>query len=110
MRRMAVRAAEYRAVCPSAASGDDLEAAISRVLGAASLPRARVKETKNVRYDLRPLIRDLRLEKGEPPTVFMTLRSDTQGAGRADEVLRELGLDPADCSLTRTRLVLEEEA
>jgi hypothetical protein len=61
-----------------------------------------------VEYDLRPLIYSLEVAGSDPVAIRMRLRSDAQGAGRADEVLREMGLDPADCSITRIGLVLEE--
>lgn len=103
-----LQAAEYTAHCP-VGTLDGLSAEIGRVLAATSLPRGRAKEGRIVEYDLRPMIQALRLEEdGGYPVIIMRLRADAQGAGRADEVLRELGLDPADCLITRTRLLLAE--
>jgi radical SAM-linked protein len=103
-------AAEYLAACPSENGPGQLHAEVLRVLAAESLPRVRAKEARTVRYDLRPLVRGLAVEDGLPGRLLvrMELRADAQGAGRPDEVLRELGLEPADCEVTRTRLILGE--
>lgn len=103
----AIRAAEYLAECPNLSDRSALRAEADRVIAAASVPRERVKDTKTVRYDLRPFIQQLEVMDGDAQSIRMRLRNDAQGAGRADEVLRELGLDPAECRITRTRLVLE---
>ena len=104
-----IYAAEYTALCPPGVL-DALIVETGRVLAAASLPRGRAREGKIVEYDLRPMIQALEVgEDGGLPAVRMRLRADAQGAGRADEVLRELGLDPADCQITRTRLLLAED-
>ena len=104
-----IHAAEYTALCP-AGTLDALTVEAGRVLAAASLPRGRAREGKVVEYDLRPMIQALEAgEEAGHPVVRMRLRADAQGAGRADEVLRELGLDPADCRVTRTRLLLAED-
>lgn len=104
-----LRAAEYVAVCSMPFPGD-LSSAVLRVMGAKSLPRRRAKEGKAVEYDLRPMIHEIAVGPGSNGAVeiCMQLRTDAQGAGRADEVLRELGLDPADCQITRTRLLLAD--
>lgn len=103
-----LRAAEYDAECPVSGGREALEPEIVRVLGAISLPRKRAREKDTREYDLRPLIHELRAEDAglRGALVRMKLRADASGGGRADEVLRELGLDPADCRITRTRLVL----
>jgi radical SAM-linked protein len=104
-----VQSAEYVALCPGGYR-DALIVEIGRVLAAQSLPRGRQKEGKVVDYDLRPMIRSLGLEDDSSRALLrMILRTDAHGAGRADEVLRELGVDPADCSITRTRLLLADQ-
>ncbi len=101
-----IHAAEYSVRCPAGIL-DALIVETGRVLAASSLPRDRARDGKVVEYDLRPMIRALEAgEEAGHPVVRMRLRADAQGAGRADEVLRELGLDPADCQITRTRLLL----
>jgi len=106
-----LRAAEYVALCPSETDGERLRHEAERLLSASSLPRERRTEDRVRTYDLRPLIQRLEVVQDEAGRVQvkMQLRADTQGAGRPDEVLREMGIDPADCDITRTRLLLAEE-
>lgn len=103
-----VQAGEYRVECPRGILVEQLRRGVERLLVADSLPRERAREGKARSYDLRPMIRDLAAGEGADgrPVVRMLLRTDAQGAGRPDEVLREMGLDPADCQITRTRLLL----
>lgn len=105
-----LKAAEYRASLAGSSSAQAIRKEIERALAASNLPRERKKEGKIVRYDLRPMIHSLRLDEADASArvVYMELRTDTQGAGRADEVLRELGIEPADCAITRVRLILDE--
>lgn len=106
-----LRAAEYVALCPRETDGGRLRNEAERLLSASSLPRERRTEERVRTYDLRPLIRRLEVVQDEVGRVQvkMQLKADTQGAGRPDEVLREMGLDPAGCDITRTRLLLAEE-
>lgn len=102
-------AAEYEAVCPKGPSAAELREGVERLLSATSLPRERIKEGEAKAYDLRPMIRRLAVEGSSDgnPMLRMELRTDARGAGRPDEVLRALGVDPADCRITRTRLLLQ---
>lgn len=103
-------AAEYRVACPASASLDRLRVEAARMMEAATLPRQRVREGKTRSYDLRPMLRYLEILNGTEngAVARMELRIDADGAGRPDEVLRELGIDPADCRITRTRLLMKE--
>ncbi len=103
-----LQAAEYLAVCPKAPSEDQLLREVERMVAAEQLMRERKKEARVQSYDLRPMIRFLEATRDGAgrPVVRMELRTDAQGAGRPDEVLREMGLDPADCDITRIRLLL----
>lgn len=103
-----MQAAEYRILCPPDFSVERLKLAADRLIGAESLPRERAKEGKVKIYDLRPMIRDMAVEEDVNGGLVLRvlLRTDAQGAGRPDEVLREMGIDPADCRITRTRLLL----
>jgi len=105
-----LRAAEYVAMCPSGLSDDRLRLEVHRILSAGSLVRSRKREGKVQEYDLRPMIRSLEMVQGPAGRlgIRMELRTDAQGAGRPDEVLREMGLEPADCEITRLRLLLDE--
>jgi radical SAM-linked protein len=102
-------AADYEAVCPDGTPSEQVEIEVGRVRDAGSLPRTRGREGKAVAYDLRPLIHDLGVQMADGRlVVHMRLRTDALGAGRADEVVKELGIDPATCALVRTRLLLSE--
>ncbi len=82
------------------ADADHLSVQIQRVLAASSLPRVRRKKT----YDLRPLIESLILLSNGEVGLEMRLAAREGATGRPDEVLRELGLDPARSRITRTAL------
>lgn len=74
---------------------EQVRASAEGMLGAAELPRERVKGDSIVRYDLRPFLGGI--EIGEPrddgvSTIRLRLRHDPErGIGRPDEVLAELG-------------------
>jgi radical SAM-linked protein len=64
------------------------------------------------RLDLRPLLRDLRLEETPPCRLVMDLALTDSGTARPEEVLGLLGLEDlldAGAVLERTRLELEDE-
>jgi radical SAM-linked protein len=83
-----------------------LEGAVARLLAAEQLTRERRKEAKTIRYDLRPLVFDLRIRAADPEAVppgtlpgevaglWMRLRhSQNGGSGRAEEVVAALAED-----------------
>jgi radical SAM-linked protein len=83
-------AADYR-VTLLGVEASALAAAVERLLAAESLPRTRAKENRTIRYDLRPLIHELRAGGGPAATLWMRLRhSQAGGTGRADEVVSVL--------------------
>jgi radical SAM-linked protein len=108
MQRLLVAVA-YDALCPLSSALEQLRGEAERMMGATELPRQRIREGKTRSYDLRPMIHALDVQGGDGAgaVVRMELRSDASGAGRPDEVLRELGIEPADCHITRTRLILK---
>ena len=80
-----------------------LESATARLMSADQLPRQRRKETRNIPYDLRPLVIDLKVALPEPTALppdidpreaaglWMRLRhSQDSGSGRAEEVVAAL--------------------
>jgi radical SAM-linked protein len=71
---------------------------IEELLGQKSIPR----ERRGKRYDLRPLIQELRLEKG---VLLMNLCLDERGAGRPEEVLDALGVDQEGIRIHRRSLI-----
>jgi radical SAM-linked protein len=80
-------------------SGVDLPKAVDVLLAAREIQRTR----RGKSYDLRPLVEALELVSQEPRMLVMTLASREGATGRPEEVLLELGLDPADCLIHRTR-------
>jgi hypothetical protein len=114
-----VAAADYRievvARGGSAVAPEAVSSAASALLAAAELPRDRLKGTTAVRYDLRPLLADVRLrEPGPPPVVLVRTRFDpVLGTGRPEEVVLALGEQagmPLEIgSIVRERLVLADD-
>jgi radical SAM-linked protein len=97
-----IQGAEYLASVVSGEAGQQLEERIARLLGSDQLPRLR----RGRKYDLRPLIEDLWLERQQADqyVLGMHLRAGDRGTGRPDEVLDQLGLAEQVQGITRTRL------
>jgi radical SAM-linked protein len=91
---------------------EEVAAAIGRILGAATLPRERRREARTIKYDLRPLVIDLKpQDAGSAPPLgesrsaasggsvlsaglWMRLRhSQDGGTGRAEEVVAAIAED-----------------
>jgi radical SAM-linked protein len=70
---------------------------IAQILASTELPRMR----RGKRYDLRPLVEDLRLEGR---SIIMQLAAREGATGRPEEVLEQLELQPHDARLHRTAL------
>jgi radical SAM-linked protein len=94
-----VRATEYR-IALDETQRAVVAAALPRLVAAEQLMR----ERRGRRYDLRPLIEQIALDH-DASTLTMRLAARPGANGRPDEVLAELGLDPADLLCHRTRLV-----
>ncbi|MFH1084614.1 MAG: TIGR03936 family radical SAM-associated protein [Chloroflexota bacterium] len=107
-----MRAAHYRVDLQAAESPAQLEAAIGALLARESIPRERRRKREQATpYDLRPLIHTIAALGGDDghPILEMVLRCGSQGAGRPEEILAELGLASAPYHICRTRLVWEPE-
>lgn len=114
-----VAAADYRievlAVGGSPVAAASVRAAAAALLAAPELPRERLKGTATVRYDLRPLLADVRVgDPGPPVVVLVRTRFDpVLGTGRPEEVVAALGERvgiPLEIgSIVRERLVLAED-
>jgi radical SAM-linked protein len=101
-----VRSAEYEVTLLDGADRSTVQAGLERLLNAQALPRTRREKA----YDLRPLIEDLRLLPAldaMPASVciFMQLSARESATGRPEEVLRELGIEPNNTRVERTRLI-----
>ncbi|MFO7741768.1 MAG: TIGR03936 family radical SAM-associated protein [Anaerolineae bacterium] len=101
-----VVATEYRVVVDSDDSPETVRARIEGALTEEELPH----ERRGKRYDLRPLIEDLRLESAADGKVVLTMRlSARPGAtGRPEAVLDVLGMGDAFGRYRRTRLILDD--
>ena len=102
-----VRWADYDVDVP--ASGG--VSTIASFLAQESVPWEDTRGEKTRRYDLRPLVRELRIDKqcGDVARLAMRLRCDPSGVGRPDQVVKALGL-PEAVRIHRRRLVLAERS
>jgi radical SAM-linked protein len=110
-----VVAADYRIVLEGNAQGEIVESAAATLLGSATLPRDRSRGAETVRYDLRPLIVDLRVDPGPPVVVRTRTRFHPElGTGRPEEVLAALaevaGHPLSPDGIMRERLILADDA
>ena len=101
-----LRQAEFR-VQVTLPEGIDLECRVRDLMERTSIPWQHQRDTGLKRYDLRPLIEQIRILAIEENTACleMVLRCDSGGSGRPEQVTRALGLDHP-LSIHRTRLVL----
>ncbi len=110
-----VVAADYRVTLAGAAAGPTVADAAAAMLASRTLPRDRAKGDGTVRYDLRPLLADLRVVDPGPPVVIRirTRIHPELGTGRPDEVVLELaervGLALSIDRIVRERLVLADD-
>ena len=104
----AVRFAEYRVTVQTEEPLAALQKRLAVLLAAPSLPRQRLRGDQVRRYDLRPLIVDLRLERWDAgeAMLFLRLQTDERATGRPDEVLAALDLAEVPRTIQRTRLLL----
>ncbi len=109
-----MREAEYRVLVWSTAPPAALQQAVAAFLDREQAPRTRLRKGRPQQYDLRPLILALAYvgaqahpEDGWVHTLQMRARCGSQGSGRPEEVLEELGLEMAHYRIYRTRLIWE---
>jgi radical SAM-linked protein len=111
-----LEAADYRVqIEPVGGGAAALAGACRNLLEAESLPRTRTKGSRDVTYDLRPLLADVRAIDAGSATVLeiRTRFNPERGAGRLDEVLAAIS-EAANVPVTardtrRTRLWLASE-
>ena len=99
-----VRAMEYETSVETELPVEEVRRRVEELLAAPSLPRHR----RGRAYDLRPLIQELRVEKGDPGwlTLTMVLSAWEGATGRPEEVLDALGLADGFFRVRRRRLLL----
>lgn len=102
------RSAEYRVTVETDASRDTVEGTARRFLAQPSVPWEQKREGSVRRYDMRPLVEDIRVEDvaNGRAVLFMRLRMDMSGAGRAEQVTAALGFAEPPLAVHRVRLVL----
>ena len=105
----AVRWADYEVDVPAANGSPDVDEAAAAFLAAERFPWEDARGEKTRRYDLRPLVREIRVEErcGDVTRLSMRLRCDPAGVGRPDQVVKALRL-PEAARIHRRRLVLAE--
>ncbi len=97
---------EFEIVLPGDLDPQVLLDQISTLLAQDSLPVQRRKKT----VDLKHLILEWQLgSQALKPLLKITMKSTPLENGRPDELLALLGIDPADCVITRTKLIFSEE-
>jgi len=97
---------EYEILLPADIDLQILKDQIGTLLAQDTLPVQRRKKT----VDLKNLILDWQFVNETPkPLLEITMKSTPLENGRPDEFLELLGIDPADCLVTRTKLIFEEE-
>ncbi len=87
----------------------ELRQRVAALLATPTLPRVQERGGKRKEYDLRPLIFDLEVvEEKTEVALRMRLSLEPSRAGRPDEVLLALGLDPLAARIHRIHLGLAE--
>ena len=83
------------------------EKSIQNILNKNCIMRVRNKK----HYDLRPLILSMKLSKKSDGNsqIYMHLLARSGESGRPDEVIKELGIDPALCEIERTRIIFKNQ-
>jgi radical SAM-linked protein len=104
-----VRAAEYAFHLRDGADLGDVAARIAALLARESVPWEHRREQETKRYDLRPLVLELRLEQcGGGAVIVAVLRAEEAGTARPDQVVAALELSAAVERIERLALVLAQ--
>lgn len=86
---------------------EKIQKSVNRVLSSSSL----IRERRNKTYDLRPLIESLNIqidETNQQTSLTLRLAAREGATGRPEEVLVELGINPALARITRSELIFAE--
>lgn len=104
--------ASYEATLQAAVPRGDLESRIEKLLDSQSHPIERRRGKKSKRFDIRPLILALGLEKWSPEQFDLSMHLSLLPGktGRPDDVLVTIGLDPFSASIRRTEIRLSSRA
>ena len=109
-----LRQAEYSVELWSPATAAEVADALTAFLSRDAIPRERERKGRTQHYDLRALFSEVRylstssdaaLGSGTRHGLFVTARCGSQGSGRPEEMLQELGIECVHSRITRTRLI-----
>ncbi len=102
-----VRLAEYRVEIPAQGGRDTIEKTIDDLLSREELPWHHQRDTGERKYDLRALIEDIWVIDWNSfaATLGMSLRCDSGGSGRPEQVTLALGQPEPPLTIHRTKLV-----
>ena len=102
----ALLSCEFEIALPAGTDSEVITNQINALLSQDSLPVQRRKKT----VDLKKLILEWQLVEEPPSTLLkVAMKATPLENGRPDELLELLGIDPADCVVTRTKLAFSEE-
>ena len=97
---------DFEIFLPAGTEPEILKNQINTLLAQDSLPVQRRKKT----VDLKSLILTWQLDYQAAKTLLLiSMKATPLENGRPDELLVLLGIDPADCVITRTKLIFSEE-
>jgi len=102
-----MRWARYRVEGPFEGTPEEVRSAVERFLAAESIPWQHMREKQVRKYDIRALVRDVRLDDAARGSyaLAMVLRCDNTATGRPEQVVAALGL-PEPSVIHRQELVL----
>jgi radical SAM-linked protein len=103
-----VRLAEYRVEIAPQVDRSAIEKTVEELLSMAELPWHHQRDTGERKYDLRALIEDLWVIDWTnfTGTLGMSLRCDSSGSGRPEQVTLALGLQSPPAAIHRSKLIL----
>ena len=110
-----LRQAEYTVELWSPATAAEVADALNAFLSRDAIPRERERKGRTQHYDLRALFSEVRylssssddaaVEGASRRVLSVTARCGSQGSGRPEEMLQELGIVCVHSRITRTRLI-----
>ncbi len=102
----ALLSSDFEIEIPANVDSQLLQTRLGELLTQPSIPVERRKKT----VDLKGLILTWQIDSKSPQTILqISMKSTPLENGRPDELLVLLGIDPADCVITRTKLFFSEE-
>ncbi len=105
-----VREAEYEVALEKTFLPSDWQAQLQEFWNATEVWREKRRKKKIVRYNLRPLILELKItgESEEWVYLYVRVRSEEGATGRPDEILAALGWEDVPRRIERLRIIMAE--